>query len=92
MKTTILSTLFFGGIALLLVSSTEMVSTSLRMWLALFAIVIEGSLAQYLVRGHIRDLPGQSFAQNLLPATLPLIAIAACVLRIVGYFGSPIFS
>jgi len=92
MKTTILSTLFFSGIALLLVSSTEMVNTSLRMWLALLAIVVEGSLAQFLVREHIRDFSGQSFTQNLLPATLPLIAVVACVLRIVGYFGSPIFS
>lgn len=91
MKTTILSTLFFGGIALLFVSSTELVNTSLRMWLVMVAIVVEGSLAQYLVREQVRNHPGQSFSQNLLPATLPLIAVAACVLRLVGAYGSPIF-
>lgn len=45
MKATILSALLFGGIALLLVSSAEMVNTLLCMWLVLLAIVVAGSLA-----------------------------------------------
>ena len=45
MKVTILSALLFGGIALLLVSSAEMVNTLLCMWLVLLAIEVAGSLA-----------------------------------------------
>jgi hypothetical protein len=92
MKYAISNTLFIGGIVLLGLSSTELVSPSLRMWLAVVAVICEGSLAQYVVREHVRDYPGESFLQNLLPATLPAIVLAACVLRVLGAFGSPIFT
>lgn len=92
MKTKILTTVFFCGIVLLGVSCTELVTGPQRMWLTMVAMILEGSMARYVVREQARDYPAQSFSQKLLPATLPLFVLLACVLRVLGVFGTPIFN
>jgi hypothetical protein len=92
MKTTIQSTLFFLGVGLLIASCFERFDSSMRMWLVLVAVATEGSLAQYLVREQVKEAPRQPFWENILPATLPLLVLVACLIRLFGAFGAPIFS
>lgn len=75
-----------------MLSSSDWTSQQMRMWLAMVSIVLEGSLAQYLVREQAREYPNQSVAQKILPATLPFMVMGAALLRILGVYGSSIFN